>query len=75
MSRKTFSEEPDEDASRREAASYAMFIANLIFEVSVFMLSFVILPRINIDIPTYAVYVLVAGLSGAVTFGFSYGLI
>ena len=75
MSRKTFSEEPDEDASRREAASYAMFIANLIFEVSVFMLSFVILPRINIDIPTYAVYVLVAGLSGVVTYGFSYGLI
>ena len=73
--RKTFSEEPDEAASRTEAVSYAMFITNLIFEVSVFLLSFVILPRINIDIPTYAVYVLVAGLSCVLTFGFSYGLI
>ncbi|KAK8795839.1 hypothetical protein JH06_4657 [Blastocystis sp. subtype 4] len=75
LRKKTFSEEPDEAASRKEAVSYAMFITNLIFEVSVFLLSFVILPRINIDIPTYAVYVLVAGLSGALTFGFSYGLI
>lgn len=68
-------EEMDENAARKEAMSYSMFIVNLIYEASVFLLAFVMLPRININIPTYAVYALVAGLSGVAAFGFSYGLI
>lgn len=73
--RKTMGEEMDENAARKEAMSYSMFIVNLIYEASVFLLAFVMLPRINMNIPTYAVYALVAGLSGVAAFGFSYGLI
>ena len=65
----------DEAASKKEAASYAMFIANFIYVVAVVLLAFVVMPRFNFDLPTYAVYVLVAGLADALTFGFSYELI
>lgn len=73
--RRTFSEVEDEAASKKEAAAYAMFIANLIYVLAVFLLAFVIMPRFNMNLPTYAVYVLVAGLADALTFGFSYGMI
>ena len=65
----------DDAASKKEAASYAMFIANLIYVVAVILLAFVVMPRFNLDLPTYVVYVLVAGLADALTFGFSYELI
>ena len=75
MHRRQFNEVEDDAASKKEAASYAMFIANLIYVAAVILLAFVVMPRFNLDLPTYAVYVLVAGLADALTFGFSYELI
>ena len=75
MDRRQFNEVEDDAASKKEAASYAMFIANLIYVMAVILLAFVIMPRFNMDLPTYVVYVLVAGLADALTFGFSYELI
>ena len=71
--RKLFGEEENEEYGRREAAAYSMFITNLIYVGCVYLLSFVILPRFNIDLPTYVIYVVVSILSGVIAFGCGYG--
>lgn len=71
--RRKYDEEMDEAMGRREAAAYAMFISNLLFEGMVILLAFGILPRLSISLPTYVMYSVVSLLSGVVTFGFSYG--
>lgn len=70
--RKRFDEKLDEEAGKKEASAYAMFITNLVFEGCVLLLTFVVLPRLSANIPSYIVYSLVAGIAGAFTFGFSY---
>jgi hypothetical protein len=71
--RKRFGEEESELYGRREAAAYSMFITNLIYVGCAALLSFVILPRFNIDLPTYVIYVVVSILSGVFAFGCGYG--
>lgn len=70
--RKRFSEAISEEAGKSEAGAYGMFIGNLVFEASVFILTFVIMPRFNLSISPYVLYIVVTGLAGAFTFGFSY---
>ena len=71
--KKRFGEEESELYGRREAAAYSMFITNLIYVGCAALLSFVILPRFNIDLPTYVIYVVVSILSGVFAFGCGYG--
>ena len=71
--RRKYGEEMGEAMGRKEAAAYAMFISNLLFEGMVVLLAFGILPRLSINLPTYVMYSVVSLLSGVVTFGFSYG--
>ena len=73
IGRKKYGEEMGEAMGRKEAAAYAMFISNLLFEGMVVLLAFGILPRLSINLPTYVMYSVVSLLSGVVTFGFSYG--
>lgn len=71
--RKRFGEEENESRGRKEAAAYSMFITNLIYVGCAALLSFVILPRISIDLPTYVIYATVSILSGVFAFGCGYG--
>lgn len=70
--RKRYDEKLDDEAGKKEASAYAMFITNLVFEGCVLLLAFVVLPRLSVNIPSYVVYSLVTGIAGAFTFGFSY---
>lgn len=71
--RRKYSENLDEKAGQKEAAAYAMFISNLLFEGMVVLLAFGIAPRLNLNIPTYLMYAAITLISGLTTFGFSYG--
>lgn len=73
MGRRKYSENMDEKAGQNEAAAYAMFISNLLFEGMVVLLAFGIAPRLNLNIPTYVMYAAITLISGLTTFGFSYG--
>ena len=71
--RKRSGEEDSEVLGRREASGYALFVANLLFVVCVYLLAFVLLPRWNLNIPAYILYVAVSVLSAVFTYGCAYG--
>lgn len=72
--RKRLGEEDNEVLGRKEASGYALFVANLLFVICVYLLAFVLLPRLNLTIPAYILYVAVSILSAVFTYGCAYGL-
>ena len=71
--RKRLGEEDNEALGRKEASGYALFVANLLFALCVYLLAFVLLPRWNLNVPAYILYVAVSVLSDVFTYGCAYG--
>ncbi|KAM7454801.1 hypothetical protein BLSTO_04441 [Blastocystis sp. subtype 1] len=71
--KRRFDEKSDENAGRVEAHAYAVFTANLVFVGTAALLAFGIMPRINVNVPTYIMYAAITILSSVFTFGIGCG--